>query len=381
MPDLSVSKENNLKFLFVETYCIGSHALFVRGLAEHSSHIIDVLEMPGENYRWRMLGAALYVTEQIFSLPSPLSSPFFSYDGVIVTDLFNLADFRAIIGPKCPPVMAYFHENQLTYPKPGKDRSAFMLGMINITSALVADQVVFNSNTHREAFLTAVPEFLNRGKDFRPEGVVGKIRNKSFVLHPGITLPRSEDVDAQRQTSPPLILWNHRWGFDKNHRLFFSVLEELSERGLDFQVALLGENFGKIPEEFIRAREILKDRIVAFGYVASREDYIKWLKRGTVVVSTAIQENFGMSVVEAVIMGCFPLLPNRLSYPEILPKEFHTHCLYKNRNDLLEKLARIIGDVQGIARIQTGLSEKMQSFLWENVVSDFDTALEHLVQA
>ncbi|MDO9262780.1 MAG: glycosyltransferase, partial [Desulfosalsimonadaceae bacterium] len=209
---------------------------------------------------------------------------------------------------------------------------------------------------------------------------VGKIRNKSFVLYPGITLPRPEEVDA-RQTSPPLIIWNHRWGFDKNHRLFFSVLEELSKQRLGFQVALLGENFSKIPEEFIRAREILKDRIVAFGYVASRDDYIKWLKRGTVVVSTALQENFGMSVIEAIIMGCFPLLPNRLSYPEILPKEFHTHCLYKNRNDLLEKLARIIGDVQGIARVQTGLSEKMQSFLWENVVSDFDTALEHLVQA
>ena len=331
--------------------------------------------MPGENFRWRMLGAALYMAEQISSLPTPLSS----YDGLIVTDLFNLADFKAIIGPACPPVMVYFHENQLTYPQPKGDRSAFMLGMINITTALIADQVVFNSNTHREAFLAAVPDFLNRGKDFRPEGISDKIRNKSYVLYPGITLPRPEDIEDLKQTSPPLIIWNHRWGFDKNHRLFFSVLEELSKRELDFQVALMGENFSKIPEEFIRAREILKDRIVAFGYVASRNDYIRWLKRGTVVVSTAIQENFGMSVIEAVIMGCFPLLPNRLSYPEIIPEAFHPHCLYKNRNDLSEKLARIIEDVQGLAGIQAGLSEKMQSFLWENVVADFDRALDRLV--
>jgi len=350
--------------------------MFVKGLAVHSSHTIDVLEMPGENFRWRMLGAALYVAEKISSLPAPLSS----YDGLIITDLFNLADFKAIIGPACPPVMVYFHENQLTYPQPKGDRSAFMLGMINITTALIADQVVFNSNIHLEAFLTAVPEFLNRGKDFRPEGIADKIRNKSFVLYPGITLPRPEDIEDLKQTSPPLIIWNHRWGFDKNHRLFFSVLEELNERGLDFQVALMGENFSKIPEEFIRAREILKDRIVAFGYVASRDDYIHWLKRGTVVVSTAIQENFGMSVIEAVIMGCFPLLPKRLSYPEILPEEFHAHCLYQNRNDLLEKLARIIADAQGVAEIQAGLSEKMQSFLWKNVISDFDRALEDLAQ-
>lgn len=257
-PPQKNKKVSFLKFLFIETYCIGSHALFVRGLASHSSHIIDVFEMPGENYRWRMLGAALYVAEQLSSPPaslsSPLSSPISSYDGVIVTDLFNLADFKAIMGPACPPVMVYFHENQLTYPKPKGDRSAFMLGMINITTALTADQVVFNSNTHREDFLRAVPEFLNRGKDFRPHGIVDKIRSKSFVLYPGITLPRPKDVDIERQTSPPLIIWNHRWGFDKNHRLFFSVLEELLERGLDFQVALMGENFSKIPKEFIQAR-------------------------------------------------------------------------------------------------------------------------------
>jgi len=334
-----------------------------------------------------MLGAALYVAEHLSSpsafLSSPISLPFSSqissYDGVIVTDLFNLADFKAIMGPACPPVMVYFHENQLTYPKPKGDRSAFMLGMINITTALIADQVVFNSNAHREDFLHAVPEFLNRGKDFRPAGIVDKIRSKSFVLYPGITLPRAEDVDLERRTSPPLIIWNHRWGFDKNHRLFFSVLEELLERGLDFQVALMGENFSKIPEEFIQAREIFKERIVTFGYVASRNDYIRWLKRGTVVVSTAIQENFGMSVIEAVIMGCFPLLPNRLSYPEIIPEEFHTRCLYKNRNDLLLKLSRIVTDVQSGTEIQTELTEKMRSFLWERVIKDFDTAIERLV--
>jgi glycosyltransferase involved in cell wall biosynthesis len=118
---------------------------------------------------------------------------------------------------------------------------------------------------------------------------------------------------------------------------------------------------------------------VAFGYVASRNDYIKWLKRGTIVVSTAIQENFGMSVIEAVIMGCFPLLPNRLSYPEIIPEEFHTCCLYQNRNDLLLKLSRIITDVQRVSEIQTELTKKMRPFLWEHVIKNFDTALERLV--
>lgn len=364
-----------MKFLFIEPFSIGSHALFAHGLAKHSSHAIDIIEMPGENFRWRMLGAALYMVDAIPNIDQ--------YDGIIVTGLFNLTDFKAIIeskwmGPKCPPIMVYFHENQLTYPQPVGDKSVFMLGMINITTALAADMVFFNSAMHQDAFLKAVPAFLNKGRDFTPKGIAEKIRQKSNVLYPGITLPPVSEADLRKQTDPPLIIWNHRWGFDKNHQLFFNVLEELQEQGVDFRLALMGENFGKIPDEFGRAQKIFKDKIVQFGYVRSREEYIKWLKQGTIVISTAIQENFGMSVIEAMIMGCIPLLPNRLSYPEILPKEFHDQFLYKNKYDLIEKLARILSNIKAYEKTRDRLVEEMKSFLWKNVINSYDEMLERL---
>ncbi len=359
-----------MNFLFIETYCIGSHSLFARGLSEYSSHDIDVMSMPGENWRWRMLGAALYMLENIPSLEK--------YDGIIVTDLFNLADFKALIGPQCPPVLVYFHEDQITYPQPPGDKSVFHLGMINITSALAADMLVFNSKMHKAAFLNAVPEFLKRGRDCRPIGITEKIQKKAEVLYPGITLPLDRDVHAEKQTDPPLIVWNHRWGFDKNYEMFFNVLEELDQRGFDFHLALMGENFGMIPAGFKDAEKRYKDRIVRFGYVPSREEYETWLKRGAVVISTAIQENFGISVIEAIIMGCVPLLPDRLSYPEILPKAFHEHFLYKNRNDLIEKLCLIISDYERYEKIRDMQADNMSSFLWKNVISKYDKALERL---
>ncbi len=318
-----------------------------------------------------MLGAAIYMADKIKHLDQ--------YDGVIVTDLFNLADFKALVGSKCPPVMVYFHENQLTYPQAVGDKSVFLLGMINITTALVADRVVFNSSMHKEAFLSAVPKFLNRGRDFTPKGVADKIRKKASMRYPGITLPPAEKVAGKKQADPPLIIWNHRWGFDKNHELFFDVLKELQKQRFDFQLALMGENFGKIPEEFFEARHTFKDKIVVFGYVQSRREYIRWLKRGTIVISTAIQENFGMSVIEAMIMGCIPLLPSRLSYPEILPEKFHENFLYKNKYDLLEKLCLIISDIKAYDKIQNNLAREMESHLWENVVKSYDSDLEQLV--
>ncbi len=359
-----------MQYLFIETYCQGSHALFVNGLSTYSSHEIDIVSMPGENWRWRMLGSALHIVDTI--------PPLEKYDGIIVTDLFNLADFKALVGSPCPPVLVYFHENQLTYPQPPGDKGAFQLGIINITTAMVADLVVFNSRMHKAAFLNAVPEFLKRGRDFRPKGIADKIREKSEVLYPGILLPSYADVNAEKQTNPPLIVWNHRWGYDKNYEMFFNVLEELNNKGLDFNLALMGENFGLIPEAFKEAKERFKDKILQYGYVPSRGEYEKWLKRGAVVISTAMQENFGMSVIEAMMMGCVPLLPDRLSYPEILPEVFHGDFLYKNRRDLVEKLFTIISDYKKYETIRTRLAQEMRFFLWENVAGEYDRLLERL---
>jgi glycosyltransferase involved in cell wall biosynthesis len=158
------------------------------------------------------------------------------------------------------------------------------------------------------------------------------------------------------------------------------VLEELNDMGLDFQLALMGENSGMIPEAFKKAEKKFKDRIVQFGYVPLREEYEKWLKRSAVVISTSIQENFGISVIEAIIMGCVPLLPDRLSYPEILPEAFHEHFLYKNRHDFIEKLSMIISDYKRYEEIQSRLAKEMTSFLWEYVISRYDRALERLAR-
>ena len=41
-----------------------------------------------------------------------------------------------------------------------------------------------------------------------------------------------------------------------------------------------------------------------------------------VVVSYALQENFGFGIAEAVYLGCSPVLPNKLVYPELYNKEY-----------------------------------------------------------
>jgi glycosyltransferase involved in cell wall biosynthesis len=78
------------------------------------------------------------------------------------------------------------------------------------------------------------------------------------------------------------------------------------------------------------------------GYAPDLAAYRAMLRQSDIVVSTAIQEFFGISVIEALYCGCVPVLPQRLSYPELLPVEHHAACLYTNDGALAERLAATV---------------------------------------
>ncbi len=370
---LIVKLKTKLKFLFLEPFFGGSHREFAEGLISHSQHSIDLLTLPARYWKWRMRGAALYFVKKI---PS-----FESYNGLITTDLMSLSDFKALSKGVCPPALVYFHENQLTYPLAPGEHMDYQFGFTDITTALCADKILFNSRTHRHAFFADLPGFLKMMPEYRPGWVVDEIRAKVDVLYPGCRFPAKGFIDAAPSLEfPPLIIWNHRWEFDKNPDEFFHVLDAVLAGGAEFRLALLGENFQVVPKAFMGARARYGGRIVQYGYVESRQEYINWLKRGSIVISTAQQENFGISVVEAIRHACVPLLPDRLAYPEIIPQSFHSRVLYKDLNELVEKLTRLITNYSGFQELRRELSLQMGKFAWENLVGRYDEELEKLAR-
>ena len=363
--------KTKLKFLFLEPFFGGSHREFARGLVSHSKYRIDLVTMPARFWKWRMRGAALYFVKKIPSLQG--------YNGLITSGLMSLSDYKVLAKGLCPPALTYFHETQLTYPLAPGEQMDYQFGFTDITTALAADRVLFNSRTHSDAFFSKLPGFLKMMPEYRPGWVVEAIRSKAGVLYPGCRFPAQElSAPEFSQEDPPLIIWNHRWEFDKNPDDFFQALDRLMEKGAAFRLALLGENYQAIPKAFMGARDRYGERIVQYGYVESREEYIKWLKRGSIVISTARQENFGIAVIEAVRYGCMPLLPARLAYPEIIPKRFHSQVLYKDAGELAEKLIRLIPNVSEFETPRRDLSEHMSRFAWENLVDQYDQELEKL---
>jgi glycosyltransferase involved in cell wall biosynthesis len=362
-----------MKILILEPYFIGSHADWVNGYQKYSQHHIEILSLSGQFWKWRMHGGAV-------TLARIFLSQNFSPDLIIATDMLDLTTFLALTRHRAAeiPVAIYFHENQLCYPWSPDDRDVIQkrdrhYGFINYSSALAADAIFFNSQFHKDSFLKELYRFLKHFPDHRDLQNVEKIASKSQVLHLGLDLERFDQhqpIADFKQGQPPLLLWNHRWEYDKNPQEFFRALFILNEQGYDFNIAILGENFSKAPVEFEQAREKLGDKIVHYGYVENFGQYAEWLYKADIIPVTSNQDFFGASVVAAIYCGCYPILPKRLAYPEIFPLESYSGNFYNNFDDLVEKLGGVIKNNESVR--QQNFSHVVQKYSWQMMASIYD---------
>lgn len=345
-----------MNVLALEPWFGGSHKRFLSGLAAHSAHDVRVVEMAARYWKWRMQGGAVTLAEKTRELMASGWRP----DLVFATDMVHVPAFLALTRDVLAdvPVVLYFHENQLTYPlQEGRERD-YTYAWINYLSALASDRVVFNSQFHQEEFFGALPDLLRRFPDYAHVGELPALREKSSVLRLGLDLDGLDaarpDAEArrQREPGPPVVLWNHRWEYDKNPEAFFRVMNRLDDVGQRFRLILAGKTFAEQPPAFEAGFRRYAERVLHYGYAESFADYAALLWRSDVVVSTSVHEFFGISMLEAIHCGCHPLLPNRLTYPELIPERLHAPLLhapvlYDTEEALFETLRAVLrGDAQ-----------------------------------
>ncbi len=311
----------------------------------------------------------------------------FEPDLLLATDMLDLTTFSSLTRHKTSklPIAIYFHENQLSYPWSPSDRDVMQkrdkhYGFINYVSALTADAVFFNSKYHQDSFLDELKRYLKHFPDHTDLENIDRIKSKSKVLPLGLDLSRLDEfkptLNSKLETanSKPLVLWNHRWEYDKNPSEFFKALFILAEKGLDFEIAILGEAFSEKPEEFRLAKEKLGSRIIQFGYTNEFSEYASWLWRADILPVTSNQDFFGASVVEAIYCDGFPILPERLAYSELVPAELHDNYLYQNFDDLVTRLEQAICDFDALR--SQNIRDIVKKFNWASLVSDYDEKLE-----
>lgn len=362
-----------MRVLALEPHHGGSHQEFLDGWVRHSRHDWTVLGLPPYHWKWRMRHGAVSLAER-------LGSEYAGQDWDVLL-CSAMLDLPALLGHARRllaevPTVVYFHENQLTYPVQQRDERDLHFAVTNLLTGHAADAVWFNSAFHRDEFLQAAEELVGQLPPGLPADLVPSLAAKSVVEPPGIEAISPFDTRAD---GPLRILWAARWEFDKRPEDFFAALDILLKRNVDFRVSVIGEQFRSVPPIFEEARKRLEGRILHWGYQASRAEYIRRLQEADVVVSTAIHEFFGISVVEAIAAGARPLLPRRLAYPEILaPLQDSGEAFFYNGSveSLANRLGEWAAELQSASRLECSARQAVERFFWNDRAAEMDAQLE-----
>ncbi len=361
-----------LNIVALSAYHAPSHRRWLQGLSSTLPHHFHVFTQPPRHFSWRSRGNSLS-----FAFDAELANT--RADRVVATSMVDLAGLRGLLPSLARvPTVVYFHENQFAYPTRHNKQDANLL-LTNLYTALAADRVIFNSSHNRRTFLDGANHFLSKMPDQVPRGVVDTIDRRSTVLPVPLDDSLFDTAAPSRGGDGPLrILWNHRWEHDKAPERFFGALFSLAER-YEFRLVVLGQQFRNHPPIFAQARARLADRIDQWGWVEDRAQYVEWLRRSDVVVSTALHEFQGLAVQEAVAMGCIPVVPDRLAYPDFFASEF----LYPSHADepesdvaaLSAHLEPLLADPEAL---RAESAPDLSHLRWSVLGADYDRELRAL---
>ena len=368
-----------MRILLVEPWLSGSHQAWAEGYRGASGHEVDVIGLPGELWRWRLRGGALPLADSITTWIDMHGQP----DLLLISGLVDVAELLGLARRNLSPdvgVVIYQHESQLVYPvaEGNFDNGA---ALRNWMSWCAADLVLFNSYHHLRAVTGALPGFIRSLPDQTHQPAIETVLSKFEVFPVGVDLgsiaPGGDRRARAERDGRPVILWPHRWERDKDPGAFLAALDKVRDAGLDFGLVLAGQDppsgSTAATEERARAEEDFADHLVASGEL-DRATYLDHLAKADLVVSCARHEFFGVAVVEAVAAGCVPLLPDALSYPELIRPPWHRSVLYEP-GTFGTRLVDAIKRIDELRNETIGLAESMWRYDWDSVGEIYDDRL------
>ena len=243
-----------------------------------------------------------------------------NYDLVIATSLCEVVTLKAL----CPalrdaPLWLYFHENQFAHPIGERQWASHQQGwqFQSIQNALCADRIDFNTAFNRDTFFDGARRLLKKFPERLPGQPLARLEAKSGVLPVPLTRRFARFRDAPKNHR--LIVWNHRWEWDKQPERFLKALTALANEGIDFEVAMLGSGGGRKQGEFEDYRKQLGHRVRRWGE-ADEGTYTGFIREAGIGVSCALHDFQGLATLELAQAGATVVVPRRVAYPECLPE-------------------------------------------------------------
>lgn len=361
--------------LYLESSYFGAHQDWIDSYRARSRHQISPLTLPPGDWRWRLHGGALTLAAEFLAQRENLPPVDLLLVNAMVNAPLFLAATRPFLGQV--PVVVYFQENQLSYPPAPGDQYQWQDGFVNVASAALADLVAFNGAYLRQDFLATLADFVRDRAEYTAD-LLERIAPRTEVLPRGIALhDRFGPAPARPLPQPPLtLLWSHRWASEKGVEDFASALRQLHAEGLPFRVILGGD-----PWKYADLRDALVqelgERVLRWGLLEG-EAYADALQVSDVIVACSENEPLGVSVLEALYMGCFPVLRGQGSFPLLIPPDHHDVLYQGGAAALTERLRHLLLN-PALAAPRPALQAAAAAFDWQAVIQQYDDTFEALL--
>jgi hypothetical protein len=306
---------SQLDILALEPFFGGVRRIVLDNLIRCSRHRWTLLKLPPRRIERRLTAAAHWFSEQL------LRHWVGRVDVIFTSEALNLADFFRL-SPQLvgKPSVVYFHANQLppmTSPGDGP------LDLVNLNTAMAATEIWFNSRAHLEDFYERAATLVERHPELSSRSPIPDLIGKTKLMSPPI------DVSAVREFAKlHPVAREKRTIFvdtrDADLQLLNAALSTLQRRKTAFSLVTIGP-VDSLDASFPR-------RTIAETDVESQ---VTAMLQSPVFLSTKLNNPFDPHAVRALAAGCWMLLPKSGAYPEIVPPQLHTQCLYTPTADHL----------------------------------------------
>ncbi|PIP57780.1 hypothetical protein COX03_01170 [Candidatus Woesebacteria bacterium CG22_combo_CG10-13_8_21_14_all_39_10] len=247
--------------------------------------------------------------------------------------------YMATLEKKNVKIFGFLHAGSYTtedFAEPMSDWASFF----EKGWAKICDGIFVGSKYHKEKFIRKRKIGGLESKIY----VTGNPFNTQDILK---AVPEKINPVGRREN---IVIFSHRWDYEKRPNVFVDMMNQLQNIRKDFKVYITTSR-----KKFRSNQKWLIEKLhsARFEYHIfdglSKEQYYQLLSKSKIFVSTTIEENFGYCLLEAMTLGCTPVVPNKYSHPEILNND--SRFLYNNNKEAVKIVSAFLDSPISISKL------------------------------
>jgi hypothetical protein len=335
-----------LDILALEPFYGGARKAMLECLIKHSRHKWTVLKLPPRRIERRLAAAAHWFAEQLSLHWVGKIDVLFASEALNLADLFRLAPPLA-----AKPSVVYFHSNQLPPPGIEEDFAAAAAAapsiLANLSTAVAASEMWFNSNFHIQTFLSRAQSFIERHSQTFSRNPIDELTQKARLMAPPTDVYLPQEIlkrNPLKHDNRTIFINLHQADCD----LIDQALAALDQRGEEFQLMTLGPDNALSPPW--KRTKIAEDNQIAA---------VEAMLQCGLIVSGQVDPMWDHHLAMALAAGCWPIAPDAGVYPELILKPYDERCLYDQTPEGLVALLQDFWELQ----LPEGHREAMRSCL------------------